>query len=69
MFDIVKVEDTRRKIMKKVEEKINSLEIYKVEEGYEIHLNSLSVNDIITCSNEEELLKEIEKLLPDLKNF
>ena len=55
--------------MKKVEEKINSLEIYKVEEGYEIHLNSLSVNDIITCSNEEELLKEIEKLLPDLKNF
>ena len=55
--------------MEKIEEKINSLEIYKTAEGYEIHLNSLSINDIITCSDKEELLKEIEKLLPDLKEF
>ena len=55
--------------MKKVEEKINSLEIYKVEDGYEIHLHSLSVNDIITCSNGKELLRELEKLLPDLKEI
>ena len=55
--------------MEKKEEKIDSLEIYRVEDGYEIHLNSLTVNDIITCSNKEELFREIEKLLPDLKEF
>ena len=55
--------------MEKRKEEINSLEIYRVEDGYEIHLNSLTVNDIITCSSKKELFREIEKLLPDLKEF
>ncbi len=56
--------------MEKVTEKINSLEIYKVgESGYDLVINSLNIVDTIYCENKEKLLKEIERLLPDLKEF
>ena len=55
--------------MKLINGKINSLEIYKVEDGYEIHLNGLGISDIITCNNKEMFFEELKKLLGDLKEF